>query len=312
MSVAEVAHAGEDHGDAVLVRGRDHFRVAHAAAGLDHRGGAGFGQRRRAPSRNGKNASDATTEPSSERPASAALIAAMRALSTRLICPAPTPSVMRSPQNTMAFDFTYLATRQAKRGPSAAPRVGAALRDELEVLARRAPASRASARAARRRRACSRSACAACGQRHLQHPEFSFAAKDLLCSRLDARRDHDLGELASRRFGGLRVERAVERDDAAESRRRIGLERASRRLPRACRATATPHGLACLTMTQAGSVEALDALPCRVGVGDVVVGKLLALELAVARRCHPARVARLYRTLRSDAGSRRSADPRSF
>ena len=45
------------------------------------------------PSRNGKNASDATTEPASERPAFAALIAAMRAESTRLIWPAPTPSV---------------------------------------------------------------------------------------------------------------------------------------------------------------------------------------------------------------------------
>src|SRR3954462_15817979 len=44
MSVAEVAHAGEDHGDAALVRGRDDFRVAHAAAGLNHRGGARFGE----------------------------------------------------------------------------------------------------------------------------------------------------------------------------------------------------------------------------------------------------------------------------
>src|SRR3954466_4299587 len=44
MSVAEVAHAGEDHGDAALVRGRDDFRVAHADAGLNHRGGARFGE----------------------------------------------------------------------------------------------------------------------------------------------------------------------------------------------------------------------------------------------------------------------------
>src|ERR1051326_3672592 len=35
MSVAEVPHAGEDHGDAALVRGRDDLRVAHAAPGLD-------------------------------------------------------------------------------------------------------------------------------------------------------------------------------------------------------------------------------------------------------------------------------------
>ena len=33
--VAEVAHAGEDHGDAVFVGGGDDFFVAHRAAGLD-------------------------------------------------------------------------------------------------------------------------------------------------------------------------------------------------------------------------------------------------------------------------------------
>src|SRR5262249_18283136 len=45
MSVPEVAHAGEDHGNAALVRGRDDLRVAHAAPWLDDRGGAGFGER---------------------------------------------------------------------------------------------------------------------------------------------------------------------------------------------------------------------------------------------------------------------------
>jgi lysine 2,3-aminomutase len=33
--VAEVAHAGEDHGEAALVRRCDHFPIAHRAAGLD-------------------------------------------------------------------------------------------------------------------------------------------------------------------------------------------------------------------------------------------------------------------------------------
>src|SRR5688500_2294111 len=45
MSVPEVAHAGEHHGHAALVRRGDDLVVAHAAAGLDHRGGAGFRQR---------------------------------------------------------------------------------------------------------------------------------------------------------------------------------------------------------------------------------------------------------------------------
>ena len=94
VSVTEVAEAGEDHGDALFVGGRDDFRVAHRAAGLDHRGGAGFASTSR-PSRNGKKASDATTEPGIARPAFSALIAAMRAESTRLIWPAPTPMVWR-------------------------------------------------------------------------------------------------------------------------------------------------------------------------------------------------------------------------
>ena len=43
QSVPEVADAGEDHRDAALVGRGDHFGVAHAAAGLDHGGGAVVG-----------------------------------------------------------------------------------------------------------------------------------------------------------------------------------------------------------------------------------------------------------------------------
>ena len=66
------------------------------------------------PSRNGKNASLAATEPVNDSPACWALIAAILVESMRLICPAPTPSVMPYRQNTIALDFTYLATRKAK------------------------------------------------------------------------------------------------------------------------------------------------------------------------------------------------------
>src|SRR5688572_27479661 len=45
MSMPEVAYAGEHHRDAALVGGGDDFGIAHAAAGLDHRDGAGLGQR---------------------------------------------------------------------------------------------------------------------------------------------------------------------------------------------------------------------------------------------------------------------------
>ena len=41
-SMPEMPHAGEHHRHAVLVGGGDHLVVAHRAAGLDHRGGAGL------------------------------------------------------------------------------------------------------------------------------------------------------------------------------------------------------------------------------------------------------------------------------
>ena len=46
-------------------------------------------------------------------PSSRAFIAAIRVESTRLIWPAPTPTVARPRANTMAFDFTYLHTFHA-------------------------------------------------------------------------------------------------------------------------------------------------------------------------------------------------------
>src|SRR3954454_8332088 len=42
ISVPEVAHAGENHGDAMLVGRCDHLVVAHAAAWLDDCSGASF------------------------------------------------------------------------------------------------------------------------------------------------------------------------------------------------------------------------------------------------------------------------------
>ena len=65
------------------------------------------------PSRKGKKASLATAEPLRLRPAFSALILAMRAESTRLIWPAPIPSVIPLAQYTIALDFTNFATRHA-------------------------------------------------------------------------------------------------------------------------------------------------------------------------------------------------------
>src|SRR5690606_12413867 len=77
------------------------------------------------PSRKGKKASEAPTEPACARPAFSALIDAMRAESIRLICPAPTPIVAPSAQKTIAFDFTYFATRHANSRSASWAAVGA-------------------------------------------------------------------------------------------------------------------------------------------------------------------------------------------
>src|SRR5262249_7599490 len=63
------------------------------------------------PSENGKNASDASTEP--ERSGGRAFSSARRTESTRLICPAPTPSVAPPRASTIALERTCRQTRQA-------------------------------------------------------------------------------------------------------------------------------------------------------------------------------------------------------
>ena len=73
------------------------------------------------PSANGKNASEATTEPAS---GARAFDTAMRTESTRDICPAPIPSVRPPAANTMAFDFTCLQTRHAKSRSASSSGVG--------------------------------------------------------------------------------------------------------------------------------------------------------------------------------------------
>ena len=66
------------------------------------------------PSAKGKNASEATMEPLRSRLASPAFQTAIFELSTRDICPAPTPRVRSQPAYTIALDFTCLTTFQPK------------------------------------------------------------------------------------------------------------------------------------------------------------------------------------------------------
>ena len=73
------------------------------------------------PSANGKNASDAIAQPCN---GSVARWAPHFTESTRLICPAPIPSVRSRVLNTMALDFTCFTTRQPKSMASISSSVG--------------------------------------------------------------------------------------------------------------------------------------------------------------------------------------------
>ena len=106
----EMTPAGEDHRESRAVGGLDDFVVAHGAAGLDD-GAMPALARASTPSAKGKKASLAATDP---RALSPAFFTAISEESTRLIWPAPTPTVAPSLARTMALLFTTRATRQAK------------------------------------------------------------------------------------------------------------------------------------------------------------------------------------------------------
>ena len=94
-SVPEMADAGEYHGDVALVGRGDHLGVAHAAAGLDDRDGAMLGDDVEAVAKGKEGVRAPRPSRRATSPAFAAFSAAMRVESTRLICPAPMPSVRR-------------------------------------------------------------------------------------------------------------------------------------------------------------------------------------------------------------------------
>ena len=119
--VTEVAFARKDHHDAAFVGRSDHFVVANRAARLDHAGGTLVNDdvktvAEREERIGAKRYISCLGKPcllllfckyrrllgeyslplARDKPDSAALMAAMRAESTRLIWPAPTPSVIPS------------------------------------------------------------------------------------------------------------------------------------------------------------------------------------------------------------------------
>ena len=115
-------------------------------------------------------------------------------------------------------------------------------------------------------------------QGDLKHAHVGLLRED--GERLGAvrRRDQHLDELLGDVLGAGAVDLAVEGDDAAEGRGRVGLQRL-----RVRRGAVVGHGDAArvgvLDDHARRRGEALDAFPRRVGIGDVVVRELLALQL---------------------------------
>ena len=104
----------------------------------------------------------------------------------------------------------------------------------------------------------------------LQHPDVLLARERRERPGFDAGRDDDLDELAfDDRRGGLRIERAVERDDAAERGRRIGSERAIVRIANAFPDRDTAR-VRMLDDHAGGLFEALHTFEGGVRIGHVV------------------------------------------
>ena len=182
----------------------------------------------------------------------------------------------------MVFDFTCLATRKAKRRSRNSALVGARLVTGFSSMSSTTALSRdCTSRPPATVFAVSPPARGSGRPPASSSRRFFFGADDGdgLVGRV--RRDDDFGENFGDGARRLGVERAVERDDAAERRDRI----AGQRL-----AIGVEQGVAFGDAARIGvlddgagrgarRIELGDAFVGRVGVVDVVVGELLALHL---------------------------------
>ena len=112
--------------------------------------------------------------------------------------------------------------------------------------------------------------------RDRKHAHIGLRRKYLPSCRVDLGRDYHLDERLAHGFGCLGAERPVEGDDASEGRGGIGGECAIVRLADR-RSDRGPAGIRVLHDHTRRLGEGLDALPGRVGVGDIVERQLLAL-----------------------------------
>ena len=321
VSVPEVPPPGEHHREAVFVGRRNHLRVPHRAAGLHDRGRAAAATASR-PSRNGKNASEAATDPASA-PASAA--SARPPPSSPRRSPRPrgssgrrrSPASGRRPVKITAFDFTCAQIRHAKRSACHSSAVGCRL---VTTLQRPSP----SRRGRRPRRRASRTDVALLHQQaaedrpHLERgrrPASSARAKSATTTRMfffaastrqrlvvARRRDHRLDE---RRRDRPRPSRRRSAGSARRCRRtptaRRPRARARRRRP-ATAPVAAPHGFVCLMTTAAGSSNS-SAMRAAESRSSRLVNDS-SLPCSTSSRARPGRRGT---TPPAGAGSRRSA-----
>ena len=120
-------------------------------------------------------------------------------------------------------------------------------------------------------------------ERHFQHPEILPGGEKRLALRFDPGRDDDLGKLFSDGLRGGAVERAVECENTAEGRDRIGLERFFIGREQVL-ADGGAAGIGMLDDDARRLGKALHALPGRVRIRDVVVRQFLALHLPIVRQ----------------------------
>ena len=209
MSVPEVAHAGEHHRDAALVGRGDHFVVAHAAAGLDHRASRPPRRRTSRPSRNGKNASEATTEPAQRQPGVLRLDRGdARAVDAAHLSGADAErrAAARRTRSRSTSRTWPRARRRAGRpsAPASGLRFVTTCRSARSTI--RASALCTSRPPPTRLKSC---ACASVRERHLEHAHvLSSRASTVSASGVDARRDDHFDELLRHRLAPPRASSA--------------------------------------------------------------------------------------------------------
>ena len=183
----------------------------------------------------------------------------------------------------MVFDFTCLATRKAKRRSLSSASLGARLVTVLSCISSTTALSRdCTSRPPATVFAVQPKLRGSGRPPASSKPQVLLRRDDLDRFVAGVGRDDDLGEDLGDRLRGFGVERAVERDNAAERGRGIASERFLVGVEQA-RAFGDAARVGVLD-DDAGrgalGVELGDAFVGGVGVVDIVVGQLLALQLA--------------------------------